>query len=218
MPASSPTPSSARPRPRSRPDASPAGAAPLHPTCRGGRVPSDSQPRCARPLPVARGQGRCSNRVQGLWPWRIRAGTDFKTSGAPRSARKFCTRRRAAARLAYRRLVFLSGRFRFAALWPLATDLWPLLLGFSHQTTSPLSPTRSHLRMIWRARRRSQRFSEVRPQRRSRRAFSSRRSSISLRGAGSRSGAGAVVQVRPVRLVGLFGPARRGANSPASRP
>jgi len=47
--------------------------------------------------------------------------------------------------------------------------------GFFHQTTSPASFTRSHWRMICRAMRRSERFSEVRPQWSKLSAFHSRR-------------------------------------------
>jgi len=94
----------------------------------------------------------------------------FKTSGAPRSARKFSTRRRRAAWRAQRRLAFRLGRFLFPDRCRFG--------GRFHQTTSPASSMRNHLRMIWRARRRSQRFSEIRPQCSSRNAFSSRQRSF----------------------------------------
>ena len=118
-------------------------------------------------MPGSRSTGRAE---PGLRPRNMRAGMGRSTSGAPRSHRKsraFCRTRLFRARRAACRRSLHEDFFRAGSS--------PRSLGGRVQkTTSPDSSTRSHLRMICRARRRSERFSEVRPQWSSRSAFSSR--------------------------------------------
>jgi len=133
-------------------------------------APFDRAARCASRPDASPRLCRCSDRVQGRWPCRMRAGMGRSTTGAPRSASQLRSLLRAADFRACRRLARLSPRF-------LSPDLCRLG-GFCQKTTSPASSMRSHWRAISRARRRSERFSEIRPQWSSRSACSSRRRSF----------------------------------------